>query len=102
MRPLFDLANPSQLMSALTPDLILMVGSMVLLLVAVWRRESREHQRVVGYLSIGLCAVTMIAVYSMMNHVAGELRGHPGMLGASDGPIAVDNFRWMADLVILL
>jgi NADH-quinone oxidoreductase subunit N len=92
MHPLFDLAIPSQLLAALIPDLILMGGAMILLLVAVWRRESREHQRLVGELSIGLCAIVLAAVWIMMNRLG----------QATDGPIAVDNFRWMADLVILL
>ena len=41
----FNLANPSHLAAALLPDLILMGGAMLLLLFAVWRRESAEHQR---------------------------------------------------------
>ena len=102
MPPLFDLAIPAQLTGALIPDLILMGGAMILLLVAVWRRESRDHQRLVGYLSMGLCLVTMLAVWTMMNRVAGWSHAHASALPASDGPIAVDNFRWMADLVILL
>ena len=92
MRPLFDLAIPSQLSAALLPDLILVAGAMILLLVAVWRRESREHQRTVGQLAIGLCVITLGAVWITMNRLG----------SATDGPIAVDNFRWMADIVILL
>src|SRR4051812_45517749 len=98
MRPIYDLAIPSQLSAALVPELVLMAGAMILLLVAVWRRESREHQRVVGLLSIGLCVVTMGVVWYMMNHIASVVHDR-GMFPATDGPIAVDNFRWMADLV---
>lgn len=88
----FDLAIPSQLSAALMPDLVLMAGAMILLLVAVWRRESAAHQRTVGVLSIGLCVATLGTVLWMMfNRVS-----------AGDGPIAVDNFRWMIDIVILL
>jgi NADH-quinone oxidoreductase subunit N len=89
---IFDLAVPSQLMAALIPDLILMGGAMVLLLFAVWRRESARHQRMVGLLSIGLCAATIFSINLMMLQ-----RGV-----ATDGPIAVDNFRWMADIIILV
>ena len=88
----FDLAIPSQLSAALLPDLLFMGGAMVLLLWAVWRRESAAHQRNVGVLSIGLCVATLIAVVMMMFQ-----RGI-----ATDGPIAVDNFRWMTDVIILL
>ena len=88
----YDLAIPSHLMAALLPDLILVGGAMLLLLWAVWRRESSSHQRSVGVLSIGLCVATLVAVLLMMFD-------RPR---ASDGPIAVDNFRWMVDVVVLL
>ena len=88
----YDLSIPSHLMAALLPDLILAGGAMLLLLWAVWRRESATHQRSVGVLSIGLCVATLVAVLLMMFD-------RPR---ASDGPIAVDNFRWMVDVVVLL
>jgi NADH-quinone oxidoreductase subunit N len=88
----YDLAIPSHLSAALLPDLMLMGGAMLLLLWAVWRRESATHQRSVGVLSIGLCVATLVAVLLMMFD-------RPT---ASDGPIAVDNFRWMVDVVVLL
>jgi NADH-quinone oxidoreductase subunit N len=88
----FDLAIPSELTAALLPDLLLIGGSMLLLLFAVWRRESREHQRTIGVLSIGLAVATLVAVVITMYQ-----RG-----SATQGPIAVDNFRWMMDIVILL
>ena len=88
----YDLSIPSHLSAALLPDLVLMGGAMILLLVAVWRRESAAHQRIVGVLSIGLAVATLVAVLLMLF----------GRVSASDGPIAVDNFRWMADIIILL
>jgi NADH-quinone oxidoreductase subunit N len=88
----YNLAIPSHLTAALLPDLLLIGGAMLLLLFAVWRRESREHQRTIGVLSIGLCVVTLVAVILYM-----YARG-----SATDGPIAMDNFRWMLDIVILL
>ncbi|MEO7455086.1 MAG: NADH-quinone oxidoreductase subunit N [Gemmatimonadaceae bacterium] len=88
----FDLAIPSQLTAALFPDMLLMVGAMVLLLWSVWRTESSKHQRSVGVASIALSVLTMLAVNYMMLQ-----RGV-----ATDGPIAVDNFRWMADIIILM
>jgi len=88
----FTLANPLELTKALAPDLFFMGGAMLLLLVAVWRRESSSHQRVVGWLSIVLCAVTLVFVSIAMFQKA----------TATDGPIAVDNFRWMMDVIILL
>ena len=40
---IYDLANPSQLMQAFGPDLVLMFGAMALMLWAAWRPESDEH-----------------------------------------------------------
>jgi NADH-quinone oxidoreductase subunit N len=88
----YDLSIPMHLGAALVPDLILIGGTMLLLLWAVWRRESASHQRSVGVLAIGLCVATLVAVLLMMFD-------RPR---ASDGPIAVDNFRWMLDIVVLL
>src|SRR5919206_75249 len=88
----FDLSQPAQLSGALEPDLILMGGAMLLLLWAGWRRESDEHQRNVGILSIVLCIITMIVV----GYYA--YRGYT----ASNGVIAVDNFRWAADEIFLI
>lgn len=89
----FDLALPLNLIAALTPDLIMMVGGMGLLLWASWGPESQERQRSVGIASIGLCVVALAAIISFM------------ICGASavgSGPIAVDNFRWVAGIVFLL
>ena len=88
----FDLSMPGQLTSALGPDLLLMGGAMLLLLYAGWRRESDEHQRSVGLLSMALCVLTMVAV----GYYA--YRGYT----ASIGPIAVDNFRWATDEILLI
>jgi NADH-quinone oxidoreductase subunit N len=88
----FDLSMPAQLTAALGPDLLLMVGAMILLLWSGWRPESDEHQRSVGIFSIALCILTMVAVAYY------AYRGWP----ASGGPIAVDNFRWAADEIFLI
>jgi NADH-quinone oxidoreductase subunit N len=89
---MFDLAIPAQLTAALFPDLVLMVGAMVLLLWAAWRPETSAHQRRVGIASIGVTVLTLGAVVWYI------VRGEDATLG----PIAVDNFRWLVDVVILL
>src|SRR5205809_486876 len=88
----FDLSMPAQLTSALGPDLLLMGGAMVLLLWSGWRQESDEHQRSVGIVSIALCIFTMVAV----GYYA--YRGYT----ASNGVVAVDNFRWAVDEILLI
>lgn len=89
----YDLLVPTQLSAALFPDLLLMGGAIVLMLVAAWRSDSDAHQRTVGLASIGLLVATMAAVVWM------SVRGDTA---APNGVIAVDGFRWMVDLVILL
>ncbi|HEX5436861.1 MAG TPA: NADH-quinone oxidoreductase subunit N [Gemmatimonadaceae bacterium] len=88
----FDLSQAGQLAAAIVPDLIVMGGAMLLLLFAVWRRESEAHQRRVGIGAIVICLVAMAAVILMM----------VGHATASPGIIAVDNFRWATDFLVLL
>ena len=88
----FDLSLPSHLMTALGPDLILMAGAMILLLWSAWKRESDMHQRNIGVASIVLCITVIVAIAFYM------ARGDDALPGI----IAVDNFRWTADIVFLL
>jgi NADH-quinone oxidoreductase subunit N len=87
----FDLSIPSQLLSALLPDLVLMVGGMALMLWAAWRKDSAAHQRSVGIGAMILIVITIAAVVYMASSGA----------SAGDGVIAVDSFRWAVDVVIL-
>jgi NADH-quinone oxidoreductase subunit N len=87
-----DLSVPSQLLFALTPDLALIGGAMVLMLVAAWRPDSDGHQRLVGYGSI----VVLLGTLALVLWMAAS--------GATAGPgvIAVDRFRWVSDVIFLL
>ncbi len=88
----FDLSVPAQLAAALTPDLIVMGGAMLLLLIGVWGRETAARQRMVGVGAIIVCAIAAAAVIWMWRNGA---RAQPAV-------IAVDSFRWASDLIILL
>src|ERR1700712_4088235 len=88
-----DLVIPAQLTLALIPDLVLMAGSMVLLIWAAWQKDSDEHQRRVGFASIVLAGLTLMIVVAVASRAA---------FTAGPGPIAIDGFRWMVDVVILL
>jgi len=92
MRTTLDLSIPLELTIALGPDLLLMVGAMALLLWAAWRPDGPAHQRAVATASMGLSVVTAGVTWWYL------FRGFT----AEPGPIAVDNFRWMADMVILI
>jgi NADH-quinone oxidoreductase subunit N len=81
-----------ELTAALIPDLVLMVGAMILVIGAAWRPDSRRHQRTIGWASIVVTVLSLVAVLYFL------LGGY----GAGPGPIAVDNYRWMVDIVILL
>ena len=86
-----DLSIPAQLSLALVPDLVLMGGAMLLLLWAAWRPDSDAHQRRVGIASIVLSGIVLVLSLAWA-----------GRYTASNGPIALDTFRWFADAVILL
>ncbi|HVF41329.1 MAG TPA: NADH-quinone oxidoreductase subunit N [Gemmatimonadaceae bacterium] len=87
-----DLSVPSQLITAFAPDMLLMGGAMILLLWAAWRPESEALQRNIGVASIVLCVTVIVTIAFYMAR------------GDSSGPgvIAVDNFRWTADIVFLI
>jgi NADH-quinone oxidoreductase subunit N len=87
-----DLSKPLELTAALIPDLVLMVGAMILVIGAAWRPDSRTHQRAIGWASIVVTVLSLVAVLYFL------LGGY----AAGPGPIAVDNYRWMVDIVILL
>jgi NADH-quinone oxidoreductase subunit N len=86
-----DVTMPAQLTLALVPDLVLMGGAMILLIWAAFRPDSDAHQRRVGVASIVLAGVTILVTLTWAGNYA-----------AGPGPIAVDNFRWLMDIVILL
>jgi NADH-quinone oxidoreductase subunit N len=86
-----DLTIPADLTRALTPDLVVIVGAMVLLLVAVWGPETPEHDRRVGWLALLVCVLSAAAVFMLAAQHA----------TARTGMIAVDLFRWVVDLLIL-
>lgn len=87
----FDLSVPSQLTGALGPDLLLMLGAMVLMLWAAWGPESAARQRRVGVAGLALTALVALVV------VAYDATG----ASASAGVIAVDRFRWTSDVIFL-
>jgi NADH-quinone oxidoreductase subunit N len=87
-----DLGRPAELSLALGPDLLLMIGAMLLTVWSALRPDSRSHQRTVGWASIIVVALTLVGVIYYLVEGA----------SAGAGPIAVDNFRWMVDVVILL
>ncbi|GAC1652340.1 MAG: NADH-quinone oxidoreductase subunit N [Gemmatimonadaceae bacterium] len=91
MTPL-DPSVPTQLMQALGPDLVLAVGTMAVLLFAAWRPEGTGHQRAVG------TACVVVVVTTIASVVAYAMNG----VTVLAGPLAADNFRWMADLIFLL
>ena len=87
-----DLMVPGQLTAALGPDLLLMGGAMILLLWSAWKPESETLQRQIGVASIILCLSTAVAI---AYYVAQADSVGPGV-------IAMDNFRWSADIIFLV
>jgi len=89
---MLDLSVPKLLAFAIGPELVLMGGAMILLIWAAWRPDSAAHQRAVAVSSMLLAAITGGVVWWYL------IQGYQARIG----PVAVDNFRWMADLVILV
>ena len=89
---MLDLSVPLQLTTALGPDLFLMVSAMFLLLLSAWRPDGAAHQRRVATASMLVAAATAGLTWWYL------FQGY----SAAPGMIAVDNFRWMADMVILI
>ena len=87
-----DVTLPGGLSFALLPDLILIGGAMLLMLWSAWRPDSAAHQRSVGIGSLVLTVITAAAVVWFATTGATATRGI----------IAVDAFRWGADLIFLL
>lgn len=88
-----DLAIPGHLSLALAPDLLLFAGAMLLMLYAAWQPDSAEHQRRVGLVSLVLVLLTVVAVVVF---------AMGGITTGGSGVIAIDAFRWSADIVFLL
>ncbi len=94
------IASPGAFTNALLPDLLLAAGTLVLLLVTVWkpqhtvigRAEGAERTSLVARLSLGLVIIVGIAVaMSWFNNAP----------GTPDQRIAGDGFRWAIDLIVL-
>lgn len=80
-----------QLIAALTPDIVMMVGGMVLMLMSAWGPESSSRRRRVGTAGIGVCVISaLVVIYFMTVHTT-----------TGPGVIAADNFRWIVDLILL-
>jgi NADH-quinone oxidoreductase subunit N len=87
-----DVTLPGGLTLALAPDLILLVGAMALMLWAAWRPDSVAHQRSVG---IGALVVTVITAGAVIWFAISGATAGPGI-------VAVDGFRWSADVIFLI
>lgn len=87
-----DLSDPLQLTFSVLPEIVVVVGAMILLLYGVWSRETAARSRRVG---IGSIVVTLMALA-----VTGWM--WKSGLTATTGLVAVDGFRWGTTCVILI
>lgn len=88
----FDIGTSLGLTLALGPDLIVAVGAMVLLIWSAVREDSAARQRAVG---VGAIVIAAAGLGVSILYLVADYR-------ATDGPIAVDRFRWMMNAVILI
>ena len=87
-----DVTLPGGLTFALLPDLVLLAGVMVLMLWAAWRPDSAAHQRSIG---IGSLVLTVLTAGAVVWFAVSGATAKPGI-------VAVDGFRWAADLIFLV
>jgi NADH-quinone oxidoreductase subunit N len=88
----YDLSIPGQLAAAIGPEIALIVGAMVLMLMSASRPDSAEHQRTVGMGSLLVTAGVLGYVLVMAR------RGD----SAGPGVVAVDAFRWGSSVIFLV
>ncbi len=88
-----DFVLPGALMGALLPEITLILGTLILLLVGAWGGESSSPTRQSTRVAIGIVLVTAVSV------IVAWMRGDAGTL---DGRLAGDGFRYAMDLVLLL
>ena len=87
-----DPALPGGLLYALAPDVLMTAGAIALLLWAGWRPDSIRHQRAVG---IGGIILTLLVAAVVVAYLVRDVAAEPGV-------VAMDRFRWVANLVFLL
>ncbi|MEP6571279.1 MAG: NADH-quinone oxidoreductase subunit N [Gemmatimonadota bacterium] len=90
----FDLSTPSGLTIAMLPEVLLTIGAMVVLLVISWRHSTAADSRLAGWLSLASLAVSAAGLGWLWSGNA-QSTGIPLM-------IALDNFRYTADAILLI
>ena len=88
----FDIATPLGLTYALGPDIFVIAGASLLMLVAAFAKNKPNAQRSIGIVAIAVCVAAIALVFGYV------WRGTT----ATDGTIAVDPFRWAVDIIVLL
>jgi len=89
-----DLERALDLLISLLPEAILSVWAMVLLLHAAWRHRDPRSQRTTGWLSLAGIAAAFVA--------AAWLWASGARLEGMATSMAVDQFRWAVDLIVLI
>ena len=88
-----DLAQSGDLLQALLPELVLTGSGLVLLLVIAWRHRTAADLRLAAWVTLAGLAAAGAAAWWLWWHTARAI-GSPGM-------IAVDDFRFVADWLLL-
>jgi NADH:ubiquinone oxidoreductase subunit 2 (subunit N) len=81
------------LLLSILPELVMTGWALMLLLFVAWRHKTTRDLRIAGWLTLAALASTAIAIWWLWwNHT--EIEGLAAM-------IAADDFRWVADWVLL-
>jgi NADH-quinone oxidoreductase subunit N len=88
-----DLSTPLGILLAITPEVVLSLCALVVLLVVAWRHDGAADSRLAGWLALGGIAVTGVAEIWLWRSGAAN-SGGPGM-------VTLDAWRYLASLLIL-
>jgi len=89
-----DTSTPIGVSLALLPEIVLSLAALGVLLVTAWRHETPEDSRLAGRLSLAGIGAALLALLWLWTRTAGD-GGIPQM-------IAVDGYRYLADLFFLV
>jgi NADH-quinone oxidoreductase subunit N len=89
-----DLSTPLGILVAITPEVVLSLCAIVVLLVVAWRHDGAADSRLAGWLALGSIGLTAAAEIWLWRSGAAS--------AAAPGMVTLDAWRYMASLLVLL
>jgi NADH-quinone oxidoreductase subunit N len=89
-----DLSTPLGILVAITPEVVLSLCALVVLLVVAWRHDGAADSRLAGWLALGSIGLAAAAEIWLWRSGAAS--------AAAPGMVTLDAWRYMAGLLVLL